>query len=63
MMSEPLSPQQNRFLKVVVSIMVQTCLTRLKNPSGLAEHSINSLGKNKRQALSPDSFENLKLGT
>lgn len=45
MMSEPLSHQQNRFLKEAVSVEIQTCLSRLKNPSGLTKHSTNPLGK------------------
>lgn len=59
-MSEPLSPQQNRFLKVGVSIEIQPYLPKLKNRSGLNEHTTNPFKQNKRQALPTDNFENAK---
>lgn len=60
MMSEPLSHQQSRDLKVEVSIEIQTYLPKLKNPGGLNEHTTNPFRQNKRQALPIDSFENAK---
>lgn len=60
MMSEPLSYQQSRDLKVEVSIEIQTYLPKLKTPDGLNEHTTNPFRQNKRQALPTDSFENAK---
>lgn len=60
MMSEPLSYQQSRNLKVEVSIEIQTYLSKLKTPDGLNEHTTNPFRQNKRQALPTDSFENAK---
>lgn len=60
MMSEPLSPQQNRFFKVGVSVDIQPYLPKLKNSSGLKEHTTNPFRQDKRQALPTHSFENAK---
>ena len=60
MMSEPLTPQQSRFLKVGVSVEIQTYLPKLKNHSGLKEHTTNPFRQDKRQALPIHNFENAK---